>query len=143
MICIMKNISIIIIVLVLLFLGYHALYSSKSDIRATEVISEESEVLSPEKKNLNFTAEMFIGTWKSVDDTKSVEVFNDDLTTQSIYDGEILDDGVWEYTQSKLVRTFNDELFMYEVVVLNENQMQLIYTDGRGGVLDYVRISDF
>lgn len=79
-----------------------------------------------------------VGTWQSADDLNFVRQFNADRSVVDTYAGEepIRDVGTWSaYTGEQggyIQIIFNDELYNFLVVTLEQNRLETIYLDGHG-----------
>ncbi len=97
-----------------------------------------------------------VGTWQSLDDGKSVEVYIDNGTSRSLYDGQELANGTWEiYTKDganggpsdNFIRKIDstnvagDGVFEYAILEADGDTLMLTYL-GRGNILRYKRIAD-
>jgi hypothetical protein len=90
-----------------------------------------------------------IGSWRSTDDSKSVEVFRADGTVVSRYDGEDVTEGAWTLIQDATAEydpsgvfleiTITDERFTYAIVEIEEGRLLLNYLI-RGNMLEYTKI---
>tara|TARA_B100000745_G_C20143233_1_gene392072 strand:+ start:123 stop:545 length:423 start_codon:yes stop_codon:yes gene_type:complete len=129
--------KIISIVLILIALGGASWYYTVGSVDQTQ---------STQRDMLDVAAQM-VGTWQSIDDDKSVVIFNENGTTIDIYDGEELGEGSWELSQNeayedsglRLRIMVNGEEYNYVVWNINENELTINYLE-RGNTLNYKRV---
>ncbi|QSH39382.1 hypothetical protein JXR01_03740 [Candidatus Kaiserbacteria bacterium] len=111
------------------------------------VSSDTNKAPEPTQTDVVAVTEKMVGEWKSVDDEKSVVVFNANGTTMDIYDGEQLAQGVWEVFETtpqessgpRLRTTINGEEFDYTIWNVDETELVINYS-ARGNTLRYTRV---
>ena len=83
-----------------------------------------------------------IGEWKSLDDSKSMKVFEKGQISKEIYNGEIMSQGTWELTGESALRVLdNNEEYLFTILKLSDTELELSYLP-RGNTLRYARVED-
>ena len=83
-----------------------------------------------------------IGKWISLDDSKSVKVFEKEQIAKEIYDGKIMSQGTWELTGENALRVLdNNEEYLFTILKLSSTELELSHLP-RGNTLRYIRIED-
>jgi hypothetical protein len=146
----------ILILIIIIALGFFAF---KSDLingpvpGSEESIAQDEALPEIEVFDINDVLGNMTGSWKSVDDEKSVKVFSSDSTTKDVYDGEEMRGGTWEIVNSielnngeNIDGTFiivsdNEEVFTYTVLNVDDTTLSLGSLP-RGNTLNYERVAE-
>jgi len=98
-------------------------------------------------------SELLVGSWQSMDDTKSVKFFKEDTVVEELYDGKVMSTGSWkivshigrsdgqEIEGNFLQTNIDGEEYLYTIVNLDDKKLTLTYL-ARGNTLEFVRIVD-
>jgi len=146
----MKNIGYIVIVVIIIIIGIWFFGQNKED--ATPIATPgdtEIPALSVDQIRQNL-----VGTWRSLDDDKSIATYNDNGTFRALYDGLEQQNGAWEmYTlegknggpSGNFMRTIDsydtrgDGILEYAIIEATGDALTLSYM-GRGNTLRYERV---
>ena len=78
-----------------------------------------------------------IGSWKSLDDEKSIKVFEKNGIAKEVYGKETLENGTWELTgEDSLKIVMGEEEYLYSILKINTSELELSYLP-RGNTLRY------
>ena len=132
----MKKYIIGIVVIILIVVGF---FVFGGDSSRTEVDSNTLSALDRAEGNI-------VGRWQSIDDENSEIVFGEDKSFGSLYSGDVMDGGTWEfYTEGEnlndvFLRTdIEGEVYEYIILEIGSDKLVMSYLS-RGNTLSYTKV---
>lgn len=104
-----------------------------NDSGSAKAILDESDLFPPYQDEIQ-------GTWTSIDDPNSTIQFTDHAKID-LYDGKKMGEGTFEISGASLSVTMDGDIFEYEILELNEENLTLSYLP-RGNTLEYKMIKN-